>query len=58
MLPLKYIIGITVFIILFYFIFFNTDTIVTEKLSNVSDINYHKDDDMNVMFPIEENNIL
>ena len=57
MLSYEYIIGITVFIILFYFIFFNTDTIVTEKLSNVSDINYHKDDDMNVMFPIEENNI-
>ena len=55
MLPLKYIIGIIVFIILFYFIFFNTETIIKETLDNVNDINYHKDDDMNVMYPNEVN---
>jgi hypothetical protein len=53
MLPLKYIIGITVFIILFYFIFFNTETIIKETLDNVNDINYHKDDDMNIIYTDE-----
>jgi len=54
MLQLKYIIGIIIFIILFIFIF-NIDIFInTDKSEHFSDINYHKDNDMNVIYPRNE----
>jgi hypothetical protein len=51
MIDIKYILLILITIILGYFIFFNKNVIITERLENFrgNDLNIHRNDDYNII---------